>query len=74
MVNHIKYKFVQLRRDNNMKNLLIMAIILVTIIATTATAAVVCYEMHRQNPLPTKEEQVAALRPLIPFAIAGQLD
>lgn len=51
-----------------------MATILVAIIATTATAAVVCYEMHRQNPLPTKEEQVAALRPLIPFAIAGQLE
>ena len=74
MVNHIKYKFVQLRSDNNMKNLFIMATILIVIIATTATAAVVCYEMHRQNPLPSKEEQVAALRPLIPFAIAGQLD
>ena len=74
MVNHIKYIFVQLRRDINMKNILIMAIVLVAIIATTATAAVVCYEMHRQNPLPTKEEQVAALRPLIPFAIAGQLE
>lgn len=57
-----------------MRNLIIMAMILVTIIATTATAAVVCYEMHRQNPLPTKEEQVAALRPLIPFAIASQLE
>lgn len=57
-----------------MKNLIIMAMILVTIIATTATAAVVCYEMHRQNPIPTREEQVAALRPLIPFAIAGQLE
>lgn len=56
-----------------MRNLLVMATILLAIIATTATAAVVCYEMHRQNPLPTKEEQVAALRPLIPFAIAGQI-
>nr|DAR79840.1 MAG TPA: Dr family adhesin [Caudoviricetes sp.] len=57
-----------------MKNLIIMAAILLAIIATTATAAVVCYEMHRQNPIPTREEQVAALRPLIPFAIAGQLE
>lgn len=57
-----------------MKNLLIMATILVVIIATTATAAVACYEMHRQNTIPTREEQVAALRPLIPFAIAGQLE
>lgn len=57
-----------------MKNLLIMATILLAIIATTATAAVVCYEKHRNNPLPTKEEQVAALRPLIPFVIAGQLE
>ena len=39
-----------------MKNLLIMAIVLVTIIATTATAAVVCYEMHRQNPLPKRNK------------------
>ena len=74
MVNHIKYVFVQIRRDKNMKNLIIMAAILLAIIATTATAAVVCYEMHRQNPIPTREEQVAALRPLIPFAIAGQLE